>query len=160
MMLNEFFRVLKPGGVLLITTPNRGEYRRRIQEGALRLLMLLRRERYADLKTRENAKSRLLRRYLNVTGHTFVNLEAAEQAKQIGHFNVLTVNTLKSQLQRAGFEVVQTKLAIFIPLIVPGMLRRWQESPRLLAAVERCIRRLALSRFLLSCQMHVAIKAA
>ena len=63
-MLDEFFRVLKPGGKLIITTPNRSEYRRLIQESFLSVMLFFMRKK--GLMEREKLKSKLFKVGKNV----------------------------------------------------------------------------------------------
>ena len=153
-MLDEFFRVLKPGGKLIITTPNRSEYRRLIQESSLSVILFFMRKK--GLMEREKLKSKLFRNYLRFTGHTFVNIDQAEKNELIGHFNVLRVNVLKQQLINAGFKINKTTLSIFIPLIVLKFMHKIDKKWYL--RFEKIIKFIKLEKFLLASQMHLAEK--
>ncbi len=157
-LLGEFARVLKPGGRVLLTTPNGLEYRRLLQEGALSLMLLASGRRPADLVARERLKARLFRPYLRLTGHHFTDLETAERNQQIGHFNVLKPCRLTRQAQRQGLALRRSAVRIFVPLVVPRSLREGRRDSRLLDRAEQVIRRLHLDRLLLSCQMHLLEK--
>jgi ubiquinone/menaquinone biosynthesis C-methylase UbiE len=159
-LLAEFARVLKPGGRVLLTTPNGLEYRRLLQEGVLSAMLLLTGRKPSDLLARERLKSRLFRPYLRVTGHHFTDLEAAEKTGQIGHFNVLKPRRLTRQAAGQGLAVRRSLVRIFVPLVVPRGLQNGNRDPRLLDRLERLIQWLRLDRLLLSCQMHLFEKPA
>jgi ubiquinone/menaquinone biosynthesis C-methylase UbiE len=154
-MLAEFKRVLKPGGKVLLTTPNGLEYRRVLQEGILTLMLLGTGRRPGDLVARERLKARLFRPYLKVTGHHFADLEAVERNAQIGHFNVLRPRVLARQAQRQGLVVKRTLVRIFVPLVVPRGIKAGRKDPRALDRLETLVQKLRLDRFLLSCQMQL-----
>jgi ubiquinone/menaquinone biosynthesis C-methylase UbiE len=154
-MLAEFKRVLKPGGKVLLTTPNGLEYRRVLQEGILTLMLLGTGRRPGDLVARERLKARLFRPYLKVTGHHFADLEAVERNAQIGHFNVLRPRVLARQAQRQGLVVKRTLVRIFVPLVVPRGIKSGRKDPRALDRLETLVQKLRLDRFLLSCQMQL-----
>lgn len=159
-MLAEFARVLKPGGQVLLTTPNGLEYRRLMQEGALSLMLLATGRRPSDLAARERLKARLFRPYLRFTGHHFTDLETAERNQQIGHFNVLKPRTLARQAHRQGLSARRSEVRIFVPIVVPRGIKDGRRDARLLDRVERLIRTVRLDRLLLSCQMHLLEKPA
>jgi ubiquinone/menaquinone biosynthesis C-methylase UbiE len=157
-MLAEFARVLKPGGRVLLTTPNGLEYRRLLQEGALSLMLLASGRSPADLMARERLKARLFRRYLRLTGHHFTDVASAEKNQQIGHFNVLRPQKLTRQALRQGLAVRRSDVRIFVPIVVPRGIKEGRHDQHLLDRVEQLIRSLRLDRFLLSCQMHLLEK--
>jgi len=159
-LLAEFARVLKPGGRVLLTTPNGLEYRRLVQESVLSAMLLLSGRKPSDLAARERLKARLFRPYLRVTGHHFTDLEAAETSQQIGHFNVLKPRQLTGQARRQGLAVQRSLMRIFVPIVVPRGIKQGRRDPRLLDRLEQLIQRLGLDRFFLSCQMHVLEKPA
>jgi ubiquinone/menaquinone biosynthesis C-methylase UbiE len=157
-LLAEFARVLKPGGRVLLTTPNGLEYRRLLQESVLSAMLLLTGRKPSDLPARERLKASLFRPYLQVTGHHFTDLEAAEKTGQIGHFNVLKPRRLTRQAQGQGLAVRRSLMRIFVPIVVPRGLQNGTHDPLVLDRLERLIQRLRLDRLLLSCQMHVLEK--
>ena len=159
-LLAEFVRVLKPGGRVLLTTPNGLEYRRLLQESVLSSMLLLTGRRPSDLAARERLKARLFRPYLRVTGHHFTDLEAAETTRQIGHFNVLKPRQLIRQARRQGLAVHRSLVRIFVPIVVPRGIKRGRRDPRLLDRLEHLVQRLRLDRLFLSCQMHLLEKPA
>ncbi len=159
-MLAEFKRVLKPGGKVLLTTPNGLEYRRVLQEGVLSMMLLASGRRPGDLAARERLKARLFRPYLKLTGHHFADLEAVERNAQIGHFNVLRPRVLAGQAQRQGLAVRRTLVRILVPIVVPRGIKTGRRDPRALDRLESLVQRLRLDRFFLSCQMHLLEKPA
>lgn len=154
-MLAEFKRVLKPGGKVLLTTPNGLEYRRVLQESILTMMLLGSGRRSSDLVARERLKALLFRPYLKVTGHHFADLETVERNAQIGHFNVLRPRALARQAQRQGLVVQRTLVRIFVPIVVPRGIKAGRRDPRALDRLEAFVRKLRLDRFFLSCQMHL-----
>lgn len=157
-MLAEFWRILKPGGKVLITTPNGSEYRRLLQESILSFWLLLKFINPRNMRERERLKGKIFRRYLFFTRHTFVNVDAAEKAEQIGHFNVLCPKVLKQQAQNSGLVVTRSEYCIFIPLIVPRALLTGKIGGSILDKIESACKRLKLQRLFLSCQMHLLEK--
>jgi ubiquinone/menaquinone biosynthesis C-methylase UbiE len=159
-LLAEFARVLKPGGRVLLTTPNGLEYRRLLQESVLSVILLATGRRPTDLMARESLKARLFRPYLRLTGHHFTDLESAERNRQIGHFNILKPQKLTGQAQRQGLASCRSAVRIFVPIVVPRGIKNGRHDPRLLDRVERLIQQLGLDRLFLSCQMHLFEKTA
>lgn len=159
-LLAEFARVLKPGGQVLLTTPNGLEVRRLLQESLLSLMLLARGHHPGDLMAREKLKARLFRPYLRLTGHHFTDLQAAERNGQIGHFNVLKPHKLTRQAHRQGLAIRRSDIGIFVPIVVPRGLKDGRRDPHLLDRVEALARRWRLDRLLLSCQMHLLEKPA
>ncbi|MBF0217424.1 MAG: methyltransferase domain-containing protein [Candidatus Omnitrophica bacterium] len=157
-MLKDFLRVLRPGGHLLITTPNGTDYRRILQETALSLLLFLGGKKIGSLDDREYLKSRLFRKYLKFTGHSHVNVEAIEKKGLVGHTNVLPPSKIKAQLKEAGFTVTKTAFSIFIPLAHIPFVNRKRAYARSLFFAEKLIKTLRLGKFFLSCQMYLAVK--
>jgi len=157
-MFAEFHRILKPGGKLLITTPNALEYRRLLQEGVLSLWLAMSGSSPKDLHARERLKSKIFRRYLSITGHTFVNIDAVEKNRQIGHFNILSPRRLKNQASRQGLVVERSEFCIFIPLIVPSIKLSTGTRIAVLNRIESACKQLGLQWLFLSCQMHLLVK--
>ena len=156
--LSEVRRIMRPKGMLLITTPNGLELRRMIQEFVLSLYILAKRQDPKDLNIREMHKSRLFKYYIKVTGHSLSNLEDIERAGYVGHFNVISSGKLKKALRRHGLRVNKTLYFIFKPIFFPRSLRRFKFSGKTMFFIEKLAKMIKIERWILSKQMLLCTK--
>jgi len=102
--------VLKPGGYLLITTPNAWDLGRLVYEAQINLLSsLLGVDRF-------RLKARMYKLALRLTGRHSSVSESISKHGFVEHINVLSPKELRRQLEVAGFQVVWGEARIIRPM--------------------------------------------
>lgn len=94
--INEIFGILKPGGKVLITTPNKMELRRLLLD-----LPILMSSKVLGINPFQ-LKAKLLRKYVWIFGLRCRNLQSIECSGFTEHINVLSPRALKKQIERGG----------------------------------------------------------
>lgn len=149
--INEIFRILKPGGKVLITTPNKMELRRLLLN-----FPILMSSKVLGINPFQ-LKAKFFRKYVWILGLRCDTLESIECSGFTEHINVLSPRTLKTQIEGGGGIIIAADVQTIKPL--------W-ESPfyhypflvKFLVFLEKFIKRTDFRFFFLSNLVFLAEK--
>ncbi len=149
--INEIFRILKPGGKVLITIPNKMELRRLLLDLPIFISSKLLGINPFQLK------AKLFRKYIGVFGLRCSTLESIECSGFTEHINVLSPRALKTQIERGGGIKIAADVQTLRPLW-ESPFYRYPFLVKFLVFLEKSIKRTDFRFFFLSNLVFLAEK--
>lgn len=149
--INEIFRILKPGGKVLITTQNKMELRRLLLD-----LPILMSSKLLGINPFQ-LKAKLFRKYVWIFGLSCDNLQSMESSGFSEHINVLSPRALKKQIERGGGIIIAADVQTLKPLW-ESPFYRYPFLVKFLVFLEKSIKRANFRFFFLSNLVFLAEK--
>lgn len=148
--INEIFRILKPGGKVLITMPNKMELRRLLLN-----FPILMSSKVLGINPFQ-LKAKLLRKYVWIFGLRCHTLQSIESSGFTEHINVLSPRALKTQIERGGI-IIAADVQTLKPLWASPFYR-YPLLVKFLVFLEKFIKRTDFRFFFLSNLVFLAKK--
>ncbi|MBA7490129.1 methyltransferase [subsurface metagenome] len=140
--INEIFRILKPGGKVLITTQNKMELHRLLLD-----LLILMSSKLLGINPFQ-LKAKLFRKYVRIFGLRCYTLQSIESSGFSEHINVLSPRALKKQIERGGI-IIAADVQTVKPLW-ESPFYRYPFLVKFLVLLEKFIKRTGFGFFFLS----------